>query len=101
MTALPNAAERLHALNAAIREAATLGAVEEMMGLIEARRDFLDALSVCVSERPPALVVALDEALRDNNDLLRGLEGAMEQARSRGKLSVQARHRYQQTQTHR
>lgn len=101
MTAMPNAAERLHALNAAIRKAATRGAVEEMMGLIEARRDFLDALSPSVSERPPALVAALDEALRDNNDLVRGLEGAMEQARSRGKITLQARHRYHQTQTHR
>ena len=91
---------QLQDFNARIRNAATAGAVEDMIVLIERRRQFLDALAPATTARPAALIAALDEAVRDNADLVAGLEGAIEQARSRGRSTLQARHRYRKTQTH-
>jgi hypothetical protein len=92
-------ARQLHDFNARIRDAATQGKAEDMIMLIEKRRQFLDALPTTAEGRSSALIAALDEAVRDNHDLVRGLEGAMEQARSRGKTTLQARRRYHKTQT--
>ncbi|MDA0963153.1 MAG: hypothetical protein O2898_09580 [Proteobacteria bacterium] len=93
-------ARQLQDLNTRIRHAATTGAVEDMLVLIERRRQFLDALPPARAARPAALIAALDEAVRDNAALVLGLEGAIEQARSRGRSTLQARYRYRKTQTH-
>lgn len=92
-------ARHLHSYNARIRDAATRGMAEEMIMLIEKRRQFLDALPTATEGRSLALIAALDEAIRDNHDLVLGLESAMEQARSRGKTTLQARRQYHKTQT--
>lgn len=92
-------AQQLHDFNARIRDAAMQGTVEDMIMLIEQRRQFLDALPPAEDGRSPALIAALDEAVRDNKDLVIGLEGAMEQARMRGKTTLLARRRYHKTQT--
>lgn len=92
-------ARHLHQFNASIRNAAIHGMVEDMIMLIEKRRQFLDALPPTQEGRSPALVAALDEAVRDNQDLVTGLESVIKQARSRGKTTLQARRRYRTTQT--
>ena len=69
-----------------------------MINLIEERRQFLDILSKTDMVRPPALIAALDEAVRDNMLLVSGLENEMKQARMRGKGTLQARRRYHKTQ---
>jgi hypothetical protein len=80
---MDNDATRLHGFNARIREATAKGAVEDMINLIEERRQFLDILSKTDMVRPPALI---------------GLENEMKQARMRGKGTLQARRRYHKTQ---
>jgi hypothetical protein len=95
---MDNDATRLHGFNARIREATAKGAVEDMINLIEERRQFLDILSKTDMVRPPALIAALDEAVRDNMLLVSGLENEMKQARLRGKGTLQARRRYHKTQ---
>lgn len=92
-------ARQLQDFNARIRDAAIQGTVEDMIMLIEKRRQFLDALPPIQEGQSSALVAALHEAICDNKDLVLGLEGAMEQARMRGKTTLQARRRYHKTQT--
>ena len=92
-------ADRLRAFNTQIREAAIRGAVEDMVVLIERRRQFLDGLTPSKAEGSAALIAALNEAARDNADLVQGLEREMEQARARGKVTLQARKRYHKTQS--
>ena len=91
-------AQRLQSFNALIRDATENGAVEDMMILIEERRQFLDAVSQSNTVQPSELIAALDEAVRDNTSLVLGLERAMEQARKRGQVTLQARRRYHKTQ---
>lgn len=100
MTAMADDARKLHALNSRIRDAATEGAVEDMLALIETRRQFLDALDAGTTPRSPALISALDEAAKDNSELVQRLEGALKQAQDRGKSTQQARRRYRKTQSH-
>ena len=90
---------QLRELNACIRAAATGGAVEEMIGLIESRRAFLDSLSIALDGQSVPLIAALREAVLDNADLLNGLETVMDMARKRGKINFAARRRYRKTQT--
>ena len=90
---------QLRELNACIRAAATSGAVEEMIGLIESRRTFLDSLSIALDGQSVPLIAALHEAVLDNADLLTGLESVMDMARKRGKINFEARRRYRKTQT--
>jgi hypothetical protein len=90
---------QLRELNACIRAAATSGAVEEMIGLIESRRAFLDSLSIALDGQSVPLIAALHEAVLDNADLLTGLESVMDMARKRGKINFEARRRYRKTQT--
>lgn len=90
---------QLRELNACIRAAATGGAVEEMIALIESRRAFLDSLSVALDGQSVPLIAALHEAVLDNADLLNGLETVMDMARKRGKINFAARRRYRKTQT--
>lgn len=92
-------AQRLHAFNTQIREAAIEGDVEDMVALIEKRRQFLDALPPSQAAGSSELIAALNEAVCDNDHLVRGLEGEMEQARARGKITLEARRRYHKTQT--
>lgn len=92
-------AHRLRDLNRLIREAATAGNVEEMVILGEKRRQFLDTLPKPEGARSDALVSALEEAVNDNNGFIHTLERAMQQARARGKITLQARRRYSKIQT--
>lgn len=91
-------AKRLCAFNAKIRNATDQGAVEQMIILIEERRQFLDTISQSTAPRSPDLIAALGEAVRDNNDLVSGIEKEMALARKRSKVTLQARRRYHKTQ---
>lgn len=91
-------AKRLCAFNAKIRNATDQGAVEQMIILIEERRQFLDAIAQSTAPRSPDLIAALGEAVRDNNDLVSGIEKEMALARKRSKVTLQARRRYHKTQ---
>lgn len=91
-------AKRLSAFNAKIRNATDQGAVELIIVLIEERRQFLDAISQSTVPRSPDLIAALGEAVRDNNDLVSGIEKEIALARKRSKVTLQARRRYHKTQ---
>ena len=91
-------AKRLSAFNAKIRNATDQGAVELIIVLIEERRQFLDAISQSTAPRSPDLIAALGEAVRDNNDLVSGIEKEIALARKRSKVTLQARRRYHKTQ---
>jgi hypothetical protein len=90
-------AKRLSAFNAKIRNATDQGAVELIIVLIE-ERQFLDAISQSTAPRSPDLIAALGEAVRDNNDLVSGIEKEIALARKRSKVTLQARRRYHKTQ---
>jgi hypothetical protein len=91
-------AKRLSLFNAKIRNATDQGAVEQMIVLIEERRQFLDTIAHSTASRSPDLIAVLGEAIRDNNDLVSGIEKEMALARKRGKDTLQARRRYHKTQ---
>ena len=91
-------AKRLSAFNAKIRNATDQGAVELIIVLIEERRQFLDAISQSTAPRSPDLIAALGEAVRDNNDLVSGIEKEIALARKRSKVTLQAKRRYHKTQ---
>lgn len=90
-------ARKLHDLNSRIRSAAAQGVVEDMLALIEIRRQFLDAINAIAASRSPALVLALEEAGQDNRELIKRLETALKEAQDRGKSMEQARRRYRKT----
>lgn len=95
---MPDDAKRLSAFNAKIRNATDQGAVEQMIVLIEERRQFLDTIAQSTAPRSPDLIAALGEAVCDNNDLVAGIEKEMALARKRGKVTLHARRRYHKTQ---
>lgn len=95
---LENAALRLKVYNLHIRDAATMGEVEKMLTLIEQRRQFIDTMPHLWAAASSALIDAMQDAIRDNADLLQGLEAEMELARARGKTTLQARRHYRTTQ---
>ncbi|WP_439138972.1 hypothetical protein [Roseicyclus sp.] len=92
-------AQSLCDFNRRIREAATAGDLEDMVVLGEKRRQFLDALPQSASGRGADLISALEEAASDNKGFVSAIESAMQQARARGKITLQARRRYHKTQT--
>ena len=93
-------AQSLRELNRHIREAATGGNVEDMVKLIEKRRQFLDALAPNLDTPQGDMSNALAEAVAENNHFVRLLEDAIKLARTRGKVTLQARRRYSRTQAH-
>lgn len=93
-------AQSLRELNSHIREAATAGNVEDMIIMIEKRRQFLDALVPTLDVAQSELNNALAEAVAENNHFVRLLEDAIKLARTRGKVTLQARRRYSRTQAH-
>jgi hypothetical protein len=91
-------AKHLIKLNVQIRESVSIGAVENMMHLIEERRRYLDVIPSAKGRHSPALIAALQEAARDNADLISELEKMMKTTRKRGKQTAEARKNYNKTQ---
>lgn len=91
-------AQSLRELNRHIRNAATAGNVEEMIILIERRRQFLDTLAPSLDVDHADLCKALAEAVDDNNHFVKLLEDTIKLARTRGKVTLQARRQYTGTQ---
>lgn len=91
-------AQSLREFNRHIRNAATAGNVEEMINLIERRRQFLDVLAPSLDVGHAEFCKALAEAVDDNKHFVKLLEDTIKLALTRGKVTLQARRRYAGTQ---
>lgn len=96
---MTDAAKSLQVLNEKIRNAATMGNVEDLFFQIEMRRQFLDKILPVTTTLDRELQTAVENALHDNEGFLKALENAINNARTRGKETLQARSRYTKTQS--